>query len=142
LPAEVPLTVRPGGEWDPVAHWRGLVDLAMAVARADDELDPREVASIRAMLEDEFSLPREHVANLRRVMRRSRCGMSDLPYLIEGIRFRMPQVRDSGLLSLMRTVAEADGVVRDSEVAMIEEAERVLKAMPKRPGASVQTSNS
>jgi uncharacterized tellurite resistance protein B-like protein len=103
--------------WKETIHWRPVIGLCMAVARADGKLDPAEIKQIRQILEEGLNLPKGESKTVQTLLKNEPSASVDQLCIWLMRRFPMMQVAD--ILSAMADVAKSDGHVDAREVEVI-----------------------
>ena len=110
--------------WKETLHWRPVIGLCMAVARADGQLDPAEIKQIRQILEEGLNLPKKESKVVQTLLKKEPSASVEQLCIWMARRFPMMQVAD--ILSAMADVAKSDGHVHPSEIDVIHRAAMAL----------------
>ncbi len=111
---------REGSSWSCAEHVRPFVHLAMLVAHADGRLDLAEVRAIQAF----FAYDQANDARLLDIIHEN--PSSDIERLVWSLAARMPTLSPEEVLTLLVTVAEADGELDEGELEIIATVARTL----------------
>ncbi len=105
------------GPFSQVALLRPLIDVCMAVARADGQLDPTEVRLVKDIFTNELEIPPEELPALRDALKGP--TVDDLEATVVKALLRVPGLTRADVLSFAARIAHADGQVSPAEVAVI-----------------------
>lgn len=93
--------------------------LLLEIAKADFELDKRELASIEQALSDQFQLDPEDAAELLREARQEHADVTSLQPYVEALNRNLTRQDKRELLDGLWRVAHADGVLDAHEEHMM-----------------------
>jgi DnaJ like chaperone protein len=112
-------TIPTTASWSEVLHWRPLVGLCMAVARADGKLLREEIQAIRGIVQEGLNIPPSENDGLRALLKEEPSGSID--ELVTWMNYRFPEIELQAILGALCDVARADQEVAGSEVQVIRE---------------------
>ena len=98
-------------------YWRPLIELCMVVAHADGRIDPAEEHMLRQLLADQLELGLDQKAVVQEMV--SKTPTKTAVELVREVRLRAPFFDIDTILGIMVEMAQADGVVDPSELALI-----------------------
>lgn len=131
---DLPLpAARPAG--GRMAVLQPLIDLGMAVARADGTVDRQEIRLLKEFFRGSFNMQGPELNQLRDAIKAA--DTTDIPGTVQAVFRRLPSLTPSDLLAFLAAVARSDDHVDASEVAVIREVAQALGATAKETDAAL-----
>ena len=125
--------LRPAG--GRIAVLQPLIDLGMAVARADGKVEREEIRLLKEFFRGSFDVAGEELTHLRDAIKAA--DTSDVPGSVQAVFRRLPGLTAGDLLAFLAAVARSDGRVDAAEVAVIREVAQALGASVRETAAAL-----
>ncbi len=136
LDLPLPRVRPPGGR---LAVLQPLIDLGMAVARADGKVRRPEIKLLKEFFRGSFNVQGEELNRLREAIKGANSG--DVAGAVEAVFRRLPGLTANDLLEFLAAVARSDDHVDAAEVAVIRQVAKALGATERETAATIADLN-